>query len=128
LVEFSALEKTLGITFRDPQLLQQSMVHRSYLNENPEFTLPSNERLEFLGDAVLSFVMAAKLYSELPHLAEGDLTKLRAALVRRETLASLAQSLNLGDYLYLGQGEERGASSPEQSGQCPGSGVGSCLR
>jgi ribonuclease-3 len=118
LAEFDTLQRTLGITFKNPQLLQQSLVHRSYLNENPDFTLPSNERLEFLGDALLGFVIAEELYSKLPHLAEGDLTKLRAALVRRETLASLASSLRLGDHLYLGHGEEKSGGRHRQSNLC----------
>lgn len=114
-VDFAGLQSTLGVTFRDPILLQQSLVHRSYLNENPDFPLPSNERLEFLGDALLGFVVAEKLYAEFPDLQEGDLTKLRTALVRRETLASVARSLSLGDYLYLGQGEEQSGGRHRQS-------------
>ncbi len=106
-IDFTALQNALGITFKDTALLQQALVHRSYLNETPGFSLPSNERLEFLGDALLGFVVAEELYQQFPDLAEGELTKLRANLVRKETLASLAQTLSLGDYLYLGQGEER---------------------
>jgi ribonuclease-3 len=116
--EFASLQDILGITFKHPLLLQQSLVHRSYLNEAPDFPLPSNERLEFLGDAVLSFVVAEKLYSDFPHLDEGELTKLRAALVRRDTLARIAQSLNLGDYLYLGRGEERSGGRHRRSNLC----------
>ena len=115
LAEFVALQSVIGVTFQDPLLLQQSLVHRSYLNENPDFPLPSNERLEFLGDALLGFVVAEKLYAEFPSLSEGDLTKLRANLVRKETLASLALSLSLGDYLYLGQGEEQSGGRRRQS-------------
>lgn len=115
LAELAALQSTIGVTFQDPLLLQQSLVHRSYLNENPDFPLPSNERLEFLGDALLGFVVAEKLYAEFPNLSEGELTKLRTNLVRRETLASLALSLSLGDYLYLGQGEERSGGRRRQS-------------
>ncbi len=118
LTELDTLQSILGITFRNSQFLQQALVHRSYLNENPDFTLPSNERLEFLGDALLGFVIAKELYSKLPHLAEGELTKLRAALVRRETLASLASSLHLGDYLYLGHGEEKSGGRHRQSNLC----------
>ncbi len=114
-VDLAGLQRTLGVTFRDPILLQQSLVHRSYLNEIADFPLPSNERLEFLGDALLGFVVAEKLYAEFPDLQEGELTKLRTALVRNETLASVAQSLSLGDYLYLGQGEERSGGRHRQS-------------
>lgn len=106
MADLDVLEQIIGVTFRDRALLEQALVHRSYLNENPDFALPSNERLEFLGDAVLGLVVADKLYHELPHLSEGKMTKLRAALVRQETLASLAASLDLGSYLRLGWGEE----------------------
>ncbi|MFP3879446.1 MAG: ribonuclease III [Dehalococcoidia bacterium] len=98
--------KRLGISFRDESSLEQAFVHPSYLNENPIFTRPSNERLEFLGDAILNFIVAEKLYKEFPDLAEGALTEIRASLVCRETLARLASSLELGDWLLLGQGEE----------------------
>jgi len=104
--DLDVFEQIIGVTFRDRALLEQALVHRSYLNENPDLALPSNERLEFLGDAVLGLVVAEKLYHEFPHLSEGKMTKLRAALVRQETLASLAASLGLGGYLRLGWGEE----------------------
>lgn len=106
MADLDVLEQIIGVTFRDRTLLEQALVHRSYLNENPDFALPSNERLEFLGDAVLGLAVAEKLYHEFPHLSEGKMTKLRAALVRQETLASLAASLGLGGYLRLGRGEE----------------------
>ena len=82
------------------------MVHSSYINENPSFAPNSNERLEFLGDTVLGLVVAEKLYQDFPHLTEGGMTKLRAALVRRDTLTRIARNVGLGDYLYLGKGEE----------------------
>jgi len=94
------------MTFRDTSLLQQAFVHSSYINENPGFHLPDNERLEFLGDALLSFIVAEKLYHEFPHFGEGELTEIRILLIRQETLAQLALTLNLGDYLHLGKGEE----------------------
>jgi ribonuclease-3 len=106
LSDLDALQATLGVNFKDESLLQQALVHRSYLNENPALHLVSNERLEFLGDAVLGFVVANELYSRFPDFSEGELTKLRAALVRGETLTRIALSLQLGDYLYLGHGEE----------------------
>jgi ribonuclease III len=106
LLDHGALQTILGINFKDESLLQQALVHRSYLNENSALHLVSNERLEFLGDAVLGFVVADELYSRFPDLAEGELTKLRAALVRGETLSRIASWLQLGDYLYLGHGEE----------------------
>jgi len=104
--DLDTLQQVLGVTFRDLSLLEHALIHRSYLNENPDFTLTSNERLEFLGDSLLGFVIAEKLYQEFPDLSEGEMTKLRAALVRQSTLAHMAKSLKLGDYLYLGRGEE----------------------
>ncbi|MFH1484994.1 MAG: ribonuclease III [Chloroflexota bacterium] len=97
----------IGITFGDPAILEQALTHRSYLNENPGLGLPSNERLEFLGDSVIGFVIAQELYTLFPALPEGKLTKLRAALVKQESLARFAKSLNLGEYLHLGKGERR---------------------
>jgi ribonuclease-3 len=96
----------MGVTFQNPALLRQAFVHRSYLNENPEISLLSNERLEFLGDAALSLVTAQRLYELFPTHGEGLLTELRAHLVRRDTLARAAERLALGDYLLLGRGEE----------------------
>ncbi len=106
--DWVAIQEHLGVTFNDLSLLQQSFVHRSYLNENTDFTLGSNERLEFLGDALLSLVVAENLYRQFADLDEGEMTKLRAALVRQDSLAQMSLSLGLGDYLYLGQGEEKG--------------------
>ncbi len=106
MADLATLQQTLGIVFNDPSLLEHALVHRSYLNENPGLTPTSNERLEFLGDAVLGLIVAEKLYQDYPHFAEGEMTKLRAALVRRETLARMARAIRLGDYLYLGRGEE----------------------
>jgi ribonuclease-3 len=106
LSDVAALQAILGVTFRDLSLLQQSLIHRSYLNENPDPALTSNERLEFLGDAVLGFVVAEELYAQFPESSEGELTNLRSALVRGETLGRVALSLHLEDYLYLGRGED----------------------
>jgi len=82
------------------------LVHRSFLNENPDFVLPSNERLEFLGDALLDFIVGEYLYQHFPEMDEGDLTTLRAALIRAGTLARFARGIQLGDYLCLSRGEE----------------------
>jgi len=106
LTELASLSETLKISFHDLSLLEQAMVHSSYINENPGYAPFSNERLEFLGDAVLGFIVAEKLYQDYPGLAEGEMTKLRAVLVRRGTLVRIARSIKLGDYLYLGKGEE----------------------
>jgi ribonuclease-3 len=98
------LEKKLGLTFKDIGLLELALIHRSYLNEQDNVT-ESNERLEFLGDAVLSLVVADYLYKTYPDQSEGSLTNLRSALVRRETLCKWALEFGLGDYLLLGKGE-----------------------
>jgi len=104
-----------GTPFNDEVLLKQTFVHSSYLNENPDFALPSNERLEFLGDAVLDFVAAEELYREFPELPEGELTAIRATLVCRQTLAKVALSLKLGDLLLLGRGEEISGGRKKES-------------
>jgi len=106
LADLAILQEILGISFNDPSLLEQALVHSSYINENPDLVPTSNERLEFLGDAVLGSVVAEKLYQDLPAFTEGEMTKLRATLVRRDTLARAARAVRLGDYLYLGKGEE----------------------
>jgi len=96
----------MGVIFNDVSLLEQATIHSSYVNENPDLAPNSNERLEFLGDAILGLVVAEKLYRDFPHFKEGEMTKLRSALVRRDTLARVARTIRLGDYLYLGKGEE----------------------
>ena len=106
MVDLVALQENLKVSFNDLSLLEQALVHSSYINENPGFAPVSNERLEFLGDAILGFVVAEKLYQDFPDLAEGEMTKLRSVLVRRDTLARIARAIRLGDYLYLGRGEE----------------------
>jgi ribonuclease-3 len=99
-------EKSLNLTFSNKALLQRALTHRSYLNENPAYPLEDNERLEFLGDAVLDFITGEYLYHRFPEMPEGRLTNLRSALVRTEMLAQFATQLNLGAYLFLGRGEE----------------------
>ena len=98
--------KILGVSFKRPALLEQALVHSSYINENPDYTLGHNERLEFLGDAVLNYIVADKLYREFPDLSEGRMTRLRAVLVRGDTLAKIARNIRLGDFLFMGKGEE----------------------
>jgi ribonuclease-3 len=104
--DLAELQKIMGITFTDLSLLEQAVVHSSYINENPGIVSGHNERLEFLGDAVLDYVITDKLYREYPDADEGQMTRLRASLVRGETLANAARSINLGDFLYMGRGEE----------------------
>jgi len=106
LPDIAVLQEVLGVSFSDLSLLEQSVVHSSYINENPGFTAGSNERLEFLGDAVLSFIIAERLYQEYPGFTEGEMTKARSGIVCRDTLVRIARSVGLGDYLYLGKGEE----------------------
>ena len=94
-----------ALEFTNWTLLRTALTHRSYLNEHPELDWEDNERLEFLGDAVLDFLLAEYLFHQLPHAPEGELTALRAALVRRETLAQFALELGLGQALFMGHGE-----------------------
>lgn len=115
MVDLDTLQSVLQVQFEDISLLKQALVHRSYLNENPDFELPSNERLEFLGDALVGLVVAEELYRQFPELPEGELTHLRSILVRKETLARLAVSLRLGDYLCLGKGEESSGGRQRES-------------
>jgi ribonuclease-3 len=105
-VDVGELEAKLGYTFADPALLARALTHTSYVNESGEPKPESNERLEFLGDAVLELVVAERLYRDRPELAEGDLTAMRAALVRLETLSRLGETLDIGRFVRLGRGEE----------------------
>ena len=98
------LAQCLGLQFSDYLLLSRALTHRSYLNEHPE-AIEDNERLEFLGDAVLDFLVGAWLYNRFPEMAEGALTRLRSALVRTEQLADFAREIELGDAMRLGRGE-----------------------
>jgi ribonuclease-3 len=106
LADLATLQQTLGVSFNDPSLLEQALVHSSYSNENPGIAPADNERLEFLGDAILGFIVAEDLYKRFPQFSEGELTKLRSSLVRRDALARMARAIKLGNYLYLGKGEE----------------------
>lgn len=109
--EFSKLEKTINYTFSNPDLLKQSMVHRSYINEHPEFALGHNERLEFLGDAVLEIIVTEYLFHTYPDTPEGELTDWRASLVNAKMLAQIAQELKLEENLYLSRGEAKDTNS-----------------
>ncbi|WP_069805088.1 ribonuclease III [Thermogemmatispora onikobensis] len=108
---YRALEEALGIEFHDPALLQLALTHRSYIYETPGAGRESNERLEFLGDSILAFVCADFLYRTFPQLNEGELSNLRAALVKTETLAQFARDLNLRSFLLLGKGEQQSGGS-----------------
>jgi len=102
----NTLQIKIKVDFKDNNLLKNSFIHRSYLNEHKDFKGVSNERLEFLGDSVLSIIISRFLYEKLPKVNEGELTTIRASLVRTETLAKLATGLKLGSYLFLSKGEE----------------------
>ncbi|MBE0430342.1 MAG: ribonuclease III [Dehalococcoidia bacterium] len=106
MVDWDDCQRRIGVSFCHERLLEQAFVHPSYLNENRGLAVLSNERLEFLGDAVLNFVVTERLYRDFPDLAEGRLTEIRASLVCRDTLAELASALGFGDWLLLGQGED----------------------
>src|ERR671934_2143095 len=108
------LEAALGFSFEDKSLLQRALTHRSYLNENPNLPWLDNERLEFLGDAILGFITAEHLYHRFPEMKEGDLTSLRAALVRGQTLAEYAREFNLGQHLLISRGEDAAGGRARQ--------------
>ena len=105
--DFSLLEKKLDITFKNKDLLIQAFCHRSYLNENPKFYLTHNERLEFLGDAVLELVVTEYLYEKYPQKPEGELTNWRAALVNAKMLFETAKALDFNSFLLLSKGEAK---------------------
>ena len=105
--DFSIFEKKLNLKFKNKDLLVQAFVHRSYLNENPDFYLFHNERLEFLGDAVLELVVTEELYKKYPKEPEGRLTNWRASLVNMSILFKTAEDLNFNDYLLLSRGEAK---------------------
>ncbi len=105
-----AVEQALGVSFRERDTLRQALVHRSYLNEHPDFPLGHNERLEFLGDAVLELVVTEYLYQQYEN-PEGELTNWRAALVNADMLADICESLGVEKYLYLSRGEARDVKS-----------------
>lgn len=108
-------EKKIGYTFRQPKLLENAMCHTSYANEHRLGHIGSNERLEFLGDSILSVISAEYLYSTYPSRPEGELTRIRAALVCETALCSYAKQIDLGEMLLLGRGEERSAGRQRPS-------------
>ena len=105
--DFAELESTLAVQFQNKELLQQAFVHRSYLNENRDFHLEHNERLEFLGDAVLELVVTESLYNNYPDKPEGELTSWRAALVNARMLSVVAKEIGFNDFLLLSKGEAK---------------------
>lgn len=105
--DVSLLQQQLGIQFSNVDLLKESLTHRSYINENPSWSLPHNERLEFLGDAVLELIVTDYLFSKYPQYEEGRLTSIRAALVNYVALSKVAKTLGIEEYLLLSKGEAR---------------------
>ena len=114
MVDTTPLQKKLGVNFIDTALLVESLTHRSYLNENPS-AKQSNERLEFLGDSVLSLLTSTKLFKLFPKFPEGQLTNLRSNLVRAKTLAIVSKKLDLGSYLLVSHGEEKSGGRENDS-------------
>ncbi len=109
--DFSKLEKIIGVKFDNIDLLRQAVVHRSYLNEHPHFELGHNERLEFLGDAVLEIAVTKHLFNNFPDTPEGELTNWRASLVNSKMLSLVAEEIGLEEYLYLSKGEAKDTNS-----------------
>ncbi|MBU1118299.1 ribonuclease III [Patescibacteria group bacterium] len=112
--DFDQFEKRLGVMFENKDLLKQAVVHRSYLNEHEEFKLSHNERLEFLGDAVLELVTTEYLFKTYPKSPEGTMTNWRAAVVNTNMLAQVSESLGVNDYLYLSKGEAKGSQKARE--------------
>jgi len=115
---FELLQNAVGYHFRDLDLLVRALTHSSYVNEHPEDPVGDNQRLEFLGDAVLDFVAGAWVYDHYPAFEEGRMTRLRAALVRTRTLARLARRVGLGEVLRLGHGEEEAGGRDRDANLC----------
>jgi ribonuclease-3 len=113
--DFSTFEKAIGIVFKNKEVLQQAFTHRSYINENPKSGLSHNERLEFLGDAVLELVVTDHLFKSYPDHAEGDLTAYRSALVNAVVAAEVAQGLDMNEYLLLSKGESKDTGRARQT-------------
>jgi ribonuclease-3 len=114
----AAFEYQHGLNFNNKELLKTAFVHSSYVNELSETEQEDNERLEFLGDSILSFVVSEWLFTRYPNAREGELTAMRAALVKRDALARFARRLNLGDFLFLGHGEEESGGRKRAATLC----------
>lgn len=114
MVEFSKFEERIGISFKDKNLLKQAFVHRSFINENPKMGFSHNERLEFLGDAVLELAVTEELFKKYPNQTEGELTSYRSALVNAVIISEVAQSLGMNDFLLLSKGEAKDTGRARQ--------------
>jgi ribonuclease III len=117
--QISQFQALIGVHFLDPNMLRRALTHRSFVNEVGE-DMRDNERLEFLGDAILDFVVADMLFRLFPDVSEGELTQLRAALVRTESLALLGSEIQLGEYLLIGKGEENSGGRTRTNNLCRG--------
>ncbi len=115
MIEFSGLEEKLGITFKDKKNLQRAFTHRSYINENPKSGLSHNERLEFLGDAVIELIVTDHLFTSYPDQTEGQLTAYRSALVNAVIMGEVAADLEMNDYLLLSKGEKKDTGRARQT-------------
>lgn len=113
--DFSPFEHAIGITFKNKAVLQQAFTHRSYINENPKSGLEHNERLEFLGDAVLELIVTDHLFRTYSNHNEGDLTAYRSALVNAVVAGDVAQELNMNEYLLLSKGEQKDTGRARQT-------------
>jgi len=113
-INCAKLEKIIGVKFKNKELLMESLTHRSYINEKPHLKLKHNERLEFLGDAVLELVVTEYLFEKYPQKPEGELTNFRAALVKAPTLTQIANEINLNDYMFLSKGEAKDIGKARQ--------------
>ncbi|OGI89685.1 ribonuclease III [Candidatus Nomurabacteria bacterium RIFCSPLOWO2_01_FULL_40_15] len=105
--QFSDFEKKVKIVFKDKNLLKQAFIHRSYINENPSIALSHNERLEFLGDAVIELIVTDFLYKKYPNFTEGELTAVRSALVNAIIISEIASQIGMNEYLLLSKGESK---------------------
>ena len=114
-MDISPLEQKIGYSFSNKDHLLTALTHRSYLNENPKWPLDHNERLEFLGDAVLDLSISSYLVEHFPHYQEGELSKLKSMMVSEASLAKIAAELDLGEYLLLGRGEEHTGGRKKES-------------
>lgn len=114
-MNYQLLEKRIGIKIKNRDLLQNVFIHRSYLNEHRSLHIASNEKLEFLGDSVLSLITSVYLFKNYPALKEGDYTEIKSAIVKTESLARAAREINLGAYLHLSKGEELGGGKTNKN-------------
>lgn len=114
IIDYDDLEKRIGVKFTNRDLLKTALTHRSYINENREQNIENNERLEFLGDAVLELIISDHIYKKYPEKHEGELTSIRSALVRTESIAEESKKMGIGQYLLLSKGEEESGGKDKE--------------